>query len=340
MKAINTIGDKRVEIIEMPDPEPRANEVRVRMRASGLCGSDLHSVGAPPNPDPNRALNIPGHEPCGTIEKLGENVSHLKIGDRVTINHYMGCGHCEYCFSGETWWCDKARGIGGNPVGAHCDLVVADAVNCLPLPDDFSFEEGALIACATGTSYSALHKLHPSGQETLIVIGLGPVGLAGVGLASAMGARVTAIGRREDRLRLASELGAEHVIDVDAQDPVEAIKKHLPRGADLLLETAGSTEAHGYIPQMLTRGGRASLVGFGNTELSLNLSDIIWRQQTLHGSFVMPIKLYAPLLRLMQNSNLRLDKMVTHRFAIEEGEEAYDLAFSKECGKIVFTWDA
>ncbi len=340
MKAINLLGHRRVEVIDAPDPEPGVGQVRVKMRASGLCGSDLHQA-AGDLTRPTDQLMIPGHEPCGTVEKLGENVSHLKIGDRVTINHYMGCGHCEHCLSGEMWWCKSgSRAIGGNPRGAHADLVVADAVNCLPLPDQFSFEDGALIACATGTSYSALHKLHPSGQETLAVIGLGPVGLAGVGLGVAMGSRVFAVGRRADRLRLARDLGAEQVIDVDAGDPVAALRQFVPDGVDLLLETAGTKEAHGYIPPMMRLGGRASLVGFGNSALSLNLCDIIWRQISLLGSFVMPMRLYAPLLRLMEGQHLHLDTMVTHRFPIEQGVEAFELAFSKECGKIVFEWPA
>lgn len=338
MKAINLLGNRRVEVVEVPDPEPKPGQVRVKMRASGLCGSDLHQAGSDIAPHPGQWM-IPGHEPCGIVETLGEGVSHLKIGDRVTINHYMGCGHCEHCYDGHFWWCKNGtRAIGGNPNGAHADFVVADAVNCLPLPETFSFEEGALIACATGTSYSALHKLHPSGNETIVVVGLGPVGLAGVGLACAMGARVIAVGRREDRLRLAAQMGAEKVVDIDRENPVDAVRAHLPDGVDLLLETAGTKEAQGYIPQMLRLGGRASLVGFGNSEPSFNLCDIIWKQISLHGSFVMAMKLYAPLLRLMEGQGLHLDQMVTHRFSIEQGVEAFDLAFSKEYGKIVFIW--
>ena len=338
MRAINLLGGRKVEVRDVPTPVPSPGQVRVKMRASGLCGSDLHQAGSEFKAKPGD-LVIPGHEPCGTVETLGEGVTHLKIGDRVTINHYMGCGHCEHCYAGNFWWCKNgSRAIGGNPNGAHADFVVADAINCLPLPDTFSFEEGALIACATGTSYSALHKMHPSGNETVVVIGLGPVGLAGVGLARAMGARVVAVGRREDRLRLASEMGAERVIDIDRENPVDAVRAFMPDGADLLLETAGTKEAHGYVPGMLRLGGRASLVGFGNNELSLNLCDIIWKQQSLIGSFVMPMRLYAPLVRLMEGQSLHLDTMVTHRFSIEQGVEAFELAFSKECGKIVFEW--
>jgi len=342
MKAINLLGNKKVEVIEVPDPEPGLGQVRVKMLASGLCGSDVHQARGELQRWRPEPLMIPGHEPCGEVEKLGEGVTHLRLGDRVTINHYMGCGHCPHCYSGEMWWCsdeERKRPIGGNSRGAHADFVVADAVNCLPLPDEFSFAEGALIACATGTSYSALQKLHPSGQETLVIIGLGPIGLAGVGLAHAMGSRIVAVGRREDRLRLASHLGADVVIDVDAQDAVEGVLRHLPNGADLLFETAGTKEAHGWIPKMLAKGGRASLVGFGNHEPSMNLSEIIWSQQTLMGSFVMLMKLYAPLVQLMMQNNLRLDEMVTHRFSIDQGVEAFDLAFSKECGKIIFEWN-
>ena len=245
MKALNLLGNRKVEVVTAPDPQPGPGEVRVKMRASGLCGSDLHLAERPLQPRAHELI-IPGHEPAGVVEKLGENVKHLKIGDRVTINHYVGCGHCHHCFGGAMWWCQNDRKvIGGNPHGAHAEYVVAAARNCCVLPDDFSFEEGALIACATGTSYSALRKLHPSGNETLVVVGLGPVGLAGVGLGAAMGAQVTAIGRREDRLRLAKELGAHSVIDIDAQDALEAVKEILPDGADLLFETSGAKEAHG-----------------------------------------------------------------------------------------------
>ena len=95
MKAINLLGERKVEIVEAPTPEPGPRQARVRMRASGLCGSDLHQAGGKMGPHPNHLI-IPGHEPCGTVEKLGAGVTHLKVGDRVTINHYMGCGHCEH----------------------------------------------------------------------------------------------------------------------------------------------------------------------------------------------------------------------------------------------------
>src|SRR5262245_57196219 len=133
MRGVVFLGGRQAEVREFPDPKPGPGEVVVQMKAGGLCGSDLHlyrqSVDA-------RADNniIPGHEPSGVVYAIGPEVTHVNVGDRVSVYHYLGCGHCEQCLAGNLMWCDERRGYGGPIHGSDADLILTDARNCCPLP--------------------------------------------------------------------------------------------------------------------------------------------------------------------------------------------------------------
>jgi threonine dehydrogenase-like Zn-dependent dehydrogenase len=331
-------GDRRAEVRDSPDPEPGPGEVVVRMVASGLCGSDLHLYR---QTAAQRAGNdtIPGHEPSGIVETLGPGVDTVQVGDRVSVYHYRGCGHCKHCRAGNVMWCAARRGYGGPIHGADADLLLTDARNCMPLPDELSFACGALMACAAGTAFSSMRKLQVSGEDTVVIFGQGPVGLCGLLVAKALGGRVIGVDPIRERRALALQLGADQALDPAATDVREAIRDLTHgEGADLAFETSGSAAGQNGAVDCLRLGGKAVFVGFGAREKTLNPSQFIGRQLTLMGSFVIPIYMYDDLAQFILDHELPLDQMVTHRFPLEQAPEAFALFDRGATGKVVLEW--
>ena len=343
MKGVVFLGDRVAEVREFPIPKPGRGQVLVQLKTAAICGSDLHVYRRPKSHFENKEPWIPGHEPAGIVAELGECCDRVKVGDRVTIYHWLGCGHCRYCLSGYMQWCQNRRGLGQpDAVGPDADYIVVDERNCLLLPDELNFDDGAMIACIAATGFSATRKLNLNGEDTLVVFGQGPVGLTGVIFAKAMGAHVIGVDITDERLALGKKLGADEVLNPNKVDLVQAIKDLTDgMGADAAFETSGSAAAHQGVIDVLRYGGRASFVGVGSQGPTVNLSAIIGKQLTLMGSFVMPIHYYWDLVDFMIQHDLpsKYQEMITHRFKITEAPEAFRLADSGKAGKIVFVWD-
>ena len=338
MKGVVFLGDRTAEVRTFPDPVAGPGEVVVQLKAAGLCGSDLHGYRQSKEV---RAGNttIPGHEASGVIAALGPGVTGVEIGDRVSVYHFRTCGHCRECRAGNMMWCEERRGYGGPIDGPDADLLLADAYNCLPLPDNLSFGVGAMMACNAATAFSSISKLNLSGKDTIAIFGQGPVGLAGVLFAKALGARVISVEPLAERRRIALELGADEAVDPMAGDLTAAIKELTHgRGADAAYETAGSPASQAGVVDCLGNGGRAVFVGFGSQEKSINPSQIISRQLVLMGSIVMPIYMYFDMVQFVQEKNIDLEQLITHRFPIEQAPEAFKLFDSGNTGKVIFEW--
>src|SRR5215207_7316259 len=199
MKGVVLAGDRRVEILDFPDPAPGPGEVVIEIKASGMCGSDLKfyraaggaaALGFKTSGGPV----IAGHEPCGVVAAVGPGVPErqTRVGMRVMQHHYRGCGVCRHYATGWMQLCvegvAEVYDVTGH--GAHAAFMKCPARTLVPLPDELAFETGAAISCGTGTAWGALHRLGLQGDDTIAIFGQGPVGLAATQLASAMGARV------------------------------------------------------------------------------------------------------------------------------------------------------
>lgn len=335
------LGERRCAVKEFLCPQPGPGQVLVRMKVAGICGSDLH-VYRELSEQAAQAQGdrIPGHEPSGVVERVGAGVERVQVGDRVSLYHYLGCGHCQLCAEGYLQWCAQARGYGGPVDGAHADFVLADERNCIRLPESLTFDDGAFIACAGGTAYSALKKLAPAIGETIAVFGLGPVGLSAVVLAKAMGARVFGVDVVEQRLELARAMGAAEVLHAGKDDAAAALRR-LTNGAGVhaAIEASGSTQGRRSLIPSLRRGGRAVFLGVGSTEPVINPTSIIGNQLTLMGSFVLPLWMAWELVGFLVHHQLCFEPAVTHRFAIDDADEAYRLSEAGRTGKVVFAWD-
>ena len=213
----------------------------------------------------NRANTICGHEPCGEVVETGHGVSDVSVGDRVMVHHYSGCGQCVHCETGWTQLCIEGSTVYGSGAhGGNADYELVESYMCVPMPDALTFEEGAAIACGTGTAYQALKRLAISGLDTLAVFGQGPVGLSATFYGAVMGARVIVVDPVPERRELAAKLGAAETIDPTSADSIEAVRELTGGvGADASLDATGIDEVRQNTVRSTRIWGRACFVGEG-----------------------------------------------------------------------------
>ena len=344
MRGAVFLGDRKVELRSFPDPTPGPGEVVIEMKASGMCGSDLKFYRSAPGAAQaalglggNAEPFIAGHEPCGVVVARGPGVSEREApaGQRVMDHHYAGCGVCHHCRVGWSQLCRAGITVYGVTAhGGHADYLKVPVRTLVELPEELSFAEGAAVACGTGTAYGALRRMHIAGGDTLAVFGQGPVGLSATVLGVAMGARVIAVETSAERLRLARDYGADTVVDASKEDPVQALKD-LTRGTgvDLALDCTGAAAARRAAVRCVRTWGTACYVGEGG-EVTLDVSsDMIRRQVTLVASWTFSTVGQAECARFIADRKLKVDDLFTHRWKLEQAEEAYKLFDSQTAGK-------
>ena len=339
MKAVVFLGEGRIDLQERPDPAPGPDEVVVRMKASGMCGSDLHHLhGSQRSGD---QLVIEGHEPCGIVELVGDAVrpSEAAVGDRVMVHHYDGCRTCQFCRSGWTQYCPNARRVFGglDADGGHADFIKVPAHTLIRLPDQLSYKTGAAISCGTGTAFAAIKRVGLSADETVAVFGQGPVGLSCTMLAKAFGARVIAIDVEPSRLAMAQEFGADHVVNGRDEDAVTAIRD-LTRngeGAHTSIECSGNGAVRRQAVQAIRPWGTACMVGvFGPVELDSD--ELIHRHKTVVGSLTFSKNQQEECALFVAERGLNVESLFTNEFALSEAVRAYELFDQRRIGKGVF----
>jgi threonine dehydrogenase-like Zn-dependent dehydrogenase len=344
MKGVVFTGNREVEILEFPDPEPGPGEVVLEIKASGMCGSDLKfyraqggaaSLGFSTRDGPV----IAGHEPCGVVVAIGAGVpeNQARIGLRAMQHHYRGCGVCAHCSSGWMQLCvegvAEVYGVTGH--GAHARYMKCPARTLVPLPDELSFETGAAISCGTGTAWGALQRLGLQGNHTIAIFGQGPVGLSATQLATEMGARVIALDTSAERLARAQDFGAHEVINPKTTENVVQAIKDLThgRGAHLSLDASSSPAARAQAVRCVRTWGKACFVGEGDT-VTLDVSnDLLRRQVTLIGSWTFSTVGQGECARFIADRGVGVDRLFTHRWSLDQAREAYRLFDSQSAGK-------
>ena len=285
---------------------------------------------------------IAGHEPCGVVAAVGPEVSasQARVGQRVMNHHYEGCGVCKHCRSGWTQMCLQGSIVyGATGHGGHARYMKAPAYTVIPLPDALSFEAGAAISCGTGTAFGALRRLNLSGRDTIAIFGQGPVGLSATLLAKAMGARVLALDVSAERLGLASGFGADVTIDPSTTDAIAAIKDLTHgEGTDLALDCSGNPEARANAVRSARAWGTVCFVGERNS-VTLDVSpDLLRKQLTIVASWTFSTVGQADCARFVADRNIPVDRLFTHRFSLDQAEEAYRLFDTQTTGKGVFVF--
>ena len=348
MKGILFPGSKKVVVREFPRPRPGPGEVLIEMRASGLCGSDLEYLFNIPEEDRGKPYLgmiappdiIPGHEPSGVVIELGPGVRHLKVGDRVAVYHISGCGTCKYCRSGWQILCRNKTTYGFDRHGGDADYMVADEKDCVILPDNLSFAVGAYCACGAGTAFQVTRRLGISGLDDVVIFGVGPVGLAATLFASFQGARVIAVDVNDERLDLAREIGAKHVINPLKTDVITEIKRLTHgEGASVTIDCSGNPDARVNALECAKTWGRTAFVGEGHKTTIDPSPQLIHKELTLIGSWVYSIPTMMELFEYLDRFKLPLEKLITNRYSIEDAPRALaDFSSGKTAGKAVFEW--
>ncbi len=342
MQALQYTGERQAVCRERAVPRPAADEVLIQIKAAGICGSDLH-VYRHPTANFVEGRRIPGHEPAGVIAELGADVRGWSVGDRVTAYFRRVCLACENCRAGRTNVCTNrggSYGVGpGNDDGADAEYMVVEARYLLPVPDDFSLEDAAVVACQGGTAYYPLTRLQASGQDVLAVSGLGPVGLLATLFGSRMGAEIVGIDPSPERRALAERLGATATFDPTAGPIGEQVRGVYPGGVDKLFEASGASAAHAAITDLLRAQGMAALVGLGNPELKVSLPALVHREHVLFGTSAFPISQYEEIWRFNRRHGIAPSQVVTDRFGLEDGPDAFRLADGANAGKVCFSVD-
>lgn len=350
MKGVVFTGDNRLELLDFPDPVPGPREVVLRIDASGVCGSDLHTIARPPVPggyvsvDPSAtAPLIAGHEPVGTVVDRGPGVGDdvAPLGMAAICFHYTGCGTCAYCLAERPQLCRDTIGYGGTAHGGHAEYLVVPASTLVPLPEGVSPEAGACLACGTGTAYGALKRAPRLDGETVLITGLGPVGTSAVMLAAALGANVVAADIDAGRRETAARFGASRVLDPAVDDVVAILADATDGyGVSVAVDTSGSAAGRRTALASTRPEGYLILVGIGAGSWDLAVDrDVIMAPRAILGSRTFSKSELDECARLVADKKIPLDALVTARHPLSEAQRAYD-DFRAGGGKPVLVPDA
>lgn len=343
MRAVLLPGNKEVQVVDRERPSPGPGEALVQTRASALCRSDMSIYYGSPivgGALAGRGLIVPGHECAGDIVAVGEGVSAVAVGDRVAIHLAIGCGHCAYCLDGDRMLCPDWKCLGFDLDGGDADFVVAPAVNCLKLPPKISYEAGAVLTDMVGTQYRVQKRLAVSGSDTVAVFGLGPMGAAGVLVGKGRGARMIAVDVVPHRLEIARDLGADEVLDGREGDVVTRLRELTGEcGVDAAIDCSGSPAGQNAALDAVRKRGRVAFVG-ESRETTINPSDqIIRKLLTVIGGWYFPLGEYPEIARFVVDRQVPVEKMITHRFSIEQAPEAFRMFDARQTEKAIFTWE-
>jgi 2-desacetyl-2-hydroxyethyl bacteriochlorophyllide A dehydrogenase len=285
MKAVRLVEiGKPLEMQQVPEPTLGSNDVLVRIKAAGICHSDVHyragtsSVGPLPQ--------TLGHEAAGVVEQVGQQVRGLRAGDRVALHYLLTCGQCAYCRTGHEQFCPQGRMIGKHADGGYAEYIAVPARNAVRLPDEVSFAHGAIMMCSSSTSFHALRKARLQAGETVAVFGAGGLGMSAIQLAQVMGAlAVYAVDINPAKLALAEDLGATPV-NAAQSDPVAEIRRLTGgRGVDVAVEVIGLKRTMEQAVASLAVLGRAALAGISDRPFEIDsYSQLLGREAEVIGT--------------------------------------------------------
>ncbi|ULK98982.1 alcohol dehydrogenase AdhP [Bradyrhizobium sp. I71] len=277
---------KPLVIEDVPVPQPGPGEVLVKVKACGVCHTDLHAASGdwPVKPVPPF---IPGHEAAGIVAALGPGVKNLKVGDAVGVAWlHDACMACEYCETGWETLCEHQHNTGYSVNGGFAEYVIASAAFAAKLPATVDFAAIAPILCAGVTTYKGLKETEARPGEWVVISGVGGLGHVAIQYAKAMGLKVAAVDIAEDKLALAREAGADLAVDALAAGAVDKVLAATGGGAHGVLVTAVSTAAFAQALKMVRRKGTVSLVGLPPGEFPTPIFDVVLKRITVRGSIV------------------------------------------------------
>ena len=328
-----------VELKEVPVPKIRPDEILVKIRATGICGTDLLLYDwTYRGRRPVMAPITLGHEGAGEVVEVGDQVKDLKVGDRVGLEALLGCGHCYYCGQGYYHLCPDWAHLGISFDGTFAEYVAYPARGAHKLPDEVSYEEAAFLEPISIVAH-AMEKVSVSIGDTVAVVGPGPLGLYALQAARAAGAgKVIVLGAKgdESRLEVAGSLGADAVIGFDSGDAVAATRDLTDGlGPDVVFEASGKPEGVAAAVAMARGMGQVALMGFAN-EAVIDPLSVVRRDLTICGAVGSIPRHFNRAIRWLRSGKVSTGAMISHRLAWDDFAEGFRLMKERRAAKVLF----
>lgn len=320
---------------EVGIPEPKEDEVLIKVKAVGICGTDLPIFKGIREVD---YPLIPGHEFSGVIVKKGTRVKKFNVGENVIPGLVVPCGECTYCHQGLDSLCENIWEIGIHHDGAFAEYVIAPEKTLHKMPESMDFDDGASID-PIASAYRPVKKAKIHSDDTVVIFGPGPIGLYALQIAVAEGAKkIIIVGARgdEERLELAKNLGADITINIANEDPVEVIKKITDgKMADVIIEATGVAPAVDICLKSLSKNGRLSLAGIFHQKAHIDLAPIVRKEFTIFGSICYTWLDFQACIDLVKMGRIKTKPVISHRFKLKEMDKALNLAYQRKSIKII-----
>lgn len=321
MKAaqLHKIGEK-LRLDYVPIPTLDAEDVLVNVKASGICHSDInYREGISPV---GKLPIILGHEIAGIISEVGPHVWTVDKGDRVCVHYVLSCGKCSFCITGKDNLCEHYKMIGKDVDGGFAEFIKVPVRNVLKLPNSIPFEQGAIIGCAVSTAFHALRRGRVNIGETVVIYGVGGVGIHAVQLAAKVfgAGKVIAVDISEEKLKIAKKVGADEVVNAIKEKPMERIKE-ITNGklSDVALDFVGSTFTIEEAINCVGKGGRMLIVGIGSEEITVSpYKTIIGKEIEIIGVNDHLESEMIQLVNLVDSKKIDLSTSITHRVQLED----------------------
>ena len=342
MKAlVKAKPEEGIWLQDVPTPEIGHNDVLIQIRKSAICGTDVHIY----NWDDwsSRTVPVPmtvGHEYAGVVVELGSEVRGLKVGDRVSGEGHITCGHCRNCRAGRRHLCRNTKGVGVDRPGSFAEYLSLPAVNAFPLPEGIDDEIAAILDPLGNATHTTL-SFDLVGEDVLIT-GAGPIGIMSVAIARHVGARFVVITDVNDyRLDLARKMGADRAVNVAKESLADTMSDlGMQEGFDVGLEMSGNAAALRDLLRAMNHGGRVALLGIPPEEIPLDLNEIIFKGLHIKGIYGREMFETWYKMTAMLQSGLDITPILTHRFAIDDFQQGFDVMRSGQSGKVVLDWAA
>ncbi|MBD1581549.1 L-threonine 3-dehydrogenase [Pseudoalteromonas sp. S16_S37] len=341
MKALSKLkAEPGIWMTDAPKPEVGHNDLLIKIRKTAICGTDVHIY----KWDEWAQKTIPtpmvvGHEYVGEVVDMGQEVRGFKVGDRVSGEGHITCGHCRNCRAGRVHLCRNTTGVGVNREGSFAEYLVIPAFNAFKIPDNISDELASIFDPFGNAVHTAL-SFDLVGEDVLIT-GAGPIGIMAAAVAKHVGARYVVITDVNDyRLELARKMGATRAVNV-ANEKLEDTMKELgmTEGFDIGLEMSGVPVAFNSMLNNMNHGGKIAMLGIPPSDMAVDWNQVIFKGLVIKGIYGREMfETWYKMASLIQ-SGLNLEPIITHRFHIDEFQKGFDTMISGQSGKVILNWD-
>ena len=341
MKAlVKAHAKKGIWMQDMPEPTVGINDVKIKIKKTAICGTDLHIYKW--DEWSERTIKTPmiiGHEYVGIISEMGDGVKHFEVGDRVTGEGHIACGHCRNCRRGKLHVCENTIGVGVDRDGAFAEYLVIPADNVIKLDERISDEMAAIMDPFGNATHTALS--FPVLGADVLIPGAGLIGSMATAICRFAGARNIVVSDISDyRLELAKKMGATMTINPAKGETIEgAIAELKMHGFDIGLEMSGSPQAFDSMISNMYNGSKISLLGILPNTTTVDWSKIIFKALTLKGIYGREMWETWYQMEQMLISGIDLSPIITHRMHIDDFQEGFDIMESGQCGKVILSWD-